>query len=177
MSDIQTIADALKAWIDLQPADSRIDKAARRRALDAVSQFERAENYPGAWMEVMKRHLNHFTMINSVIVPRHDTTFDHVADLVTDYVQHVAANTARPTTGHDDQQMFSTAQAADYLGVSVPTMKKYTHVDKIITGTMIGNSLAFSRADLDAIKPQVRHSRGRPPAKARPATRPNRTRT
>jgi excisionase family DNA binding protein len=177
MTDTQTIADMLKGWIEQQPAESRADKAARRRALTAVLQFERTDLYPAAIATIAAQHADHIELRDDTPIPREGATCDDIATFLTDYVQHVAANTARPATQHDDQQMFSTTQAAEYLGVSVPTMKKYTHVDKIITGTMIGNSLAFSRADLAAIKPMVRHSRGRPPAKVRPASRPTRTRT
>lgn len=52
-----------------------------------------------------------------------------------------------------DKQVFSTAEAARYLGIALVTMKKYTHPNhRRITGQKIGNSLVFMRTDLDKLR-------------------------
>lgn len=63
-------------------------------------------------------------------------------------------------------KLFSTSEAAKYLGVKLITMKKYAHGDKrrppVLKGTKVGNSLVFTQEELDAFKAK-RRGRGRPP--------------
>lgn len=62
-------------------------------------------------------------------------------------------------------KLFSTSEAADYLGVKLITMKKYVHGDEhrqpVLKGTKVGNSLVFTQEELDIFKAQ-RRGRGRP---------------
>jgi hypothetical protein len=61
------------------------------------------------------------------------------------------------------QQTFSTREAADYLGISFNTMKYHIHYAKNIKGEKKGNSLIFTRGQLDEFK-VARRSPGKPKA-------------
>lgn len=45
--------------------------------------------------------------------------------------------------------LYSTKEAAAYLGIAVSTMKKYVHVEKRIQGHKVGHSLVFTQDELD----------------------------
>ena len=65
---------------------------------------------------------------------------------------------------NSDNEILSTVQAAEYLGLPLRTFKRYIHDLKWIAGQKVGNSLAFSRAELDEFKAKhPKRNRGRPP--------------
>jgi excisionase family DNA binding protein len=59
------------------------------------------------------------------------------------------------------KQTFSTKEAAKYLGISSNTMRYHIFYAKNIEGQKIGNSLIFTREQLDEFK-AVKRSQGRP---------------
>lgn len=59
------------------------------------------------------------------------------------------------------KQIFSTREAAEYLGLSLHTMRYHIHYVKTIKGQKMGNSLMFTREQLDDFKANKR-SAGRP---------------
>lgn len=59
------------------------------------------------------------------------------------------------------KQIFSTRDAAQYLGITFNTMKYHIHYAKTIKGERMGNSLIFTREQLDKFKANKR-SPGRP---------------
>lgn len=59
------------------------------------------------------------------------------------------------------KQVFSTREAAEYLGVTFNTMKYYIHYAKTITGKKMGNSLMFTKDQLDEFRANKRPP-GRP---------------
>jgi excisionase family DNA binding protein len=59
------------------------------------------------------------------------------------------------------KQFFSTREAAEYLGLSFHTMKYHVHRAKTIEPVKLGNSLVFTRGQLDEFK-ATRRSPGRP---------------
>ncbi len=59
------------------------------------------------------------------------------------------------------KQFFSTNEAAEYLDLAVPTVKYHLYRSKRLNGQMIGNSLMFTRDQLDEFK-VVRRPVGRP---------------
>lgn len=59
------------------------------------------------------------------------------------------------------KQSFSTRDAAEYLGIAFETMKYHVHKAKNIQGQKIGNSLMFTREQLDKFKAN-RRPQGRP---------------
>ncbi len=59
-------------------------------------------------------------------------------------------------------QNYSTVQAAKYLKMSIPALKYHIYESKQLTGQMIGNSLAFTKQELDEFLAK-RRPQGRPP--------------
>jgi len=57
--------------------------------------------------------------------------------------------------------IYSTEEAAKYLGVSVSLVKYYKHVDGRLSGQKIGNSLVFTQQELDDLN-ETRKKVGRP---------------
>jgi hypothetical protein len=57
---------------------------------------------------------------------------------------------------------YSTAEAAEYLGLSVAALKYHIHVAENIKGHLIGNSLMFTQEQLDEFK-RTKRPQGRPP--------------
>jgi hypothetical protein len=61
---------------------------------------------------------------------------------------------------------FSTEQAAEYLGLSVPSVKHHVHnVGDLRPAGKIGAALIFTKAELDRFKAAPRPTRGRPKRK------------
>jgi hypothetical protein len=60
-----------------------------------------------------------------------------------------------------DKTLFSTTEAAKYLGLKIPAMKYHIFVAKNLTGQKLGNSLVFTKDQLDQFK-LVRRPQGRP---------------
>ena len=58
--------------------------------------------------------------------------------------------------------IYSTEEAAAYLGVSVATIKHHVHNVGDLAGTKIGPALAFTREELDRYKNAPRRGAGRP---------------
>lgn len=53
------------------------------------------------------------------------------------------------------RQHYSTAKAAEYLGITLGQMKYYVHTVKEIKPELIGHSLVFTKAQLDEFKPTL----------------------
>lgn len=60
-----------------------------------------------------------------------------------------------------DKPFYSTAEAAEYLGLSLSALKYHIHVAKNLTGHLVGNSLVFTQEELDEFKRNKR-PQGRP---------------
>lgn len=65
-------------------------------------------------------------------------------------------------------KLYSTAEAAEYLGISLRMMKKYLHDElkktgkRRIEGQMIGHSRVFTQDELDTFNAERRRQPGRP---------------
>jgi excisionase family DNA binding protein len=59
-------------------------------------------------------------------------------------------------------QLFSTEEAAEYLGISVAALKYHVHVAGNIDPMKIGRSLVFTKEQLDTFQEEKR-APGRPP--------------
>jgi|GEM_PF-4670647 len=57
--------------------------------------------------------------------------------------------------------IFSTEEAAKYLGISLSTMKYHIHVAGNLKGQLVGNSRVFAREELDTFK-ETKRGPGRP---------------
>ena len=57
----------------------------------------------------------------------------------------------------DELELFSTKEAADYLGVAVTTLKKHLYVTKLLAPPKkVGQALVFTRAQLDEFQARRR---------------------
>lgn len=59
------------------------------------------------------------------------------------------------------ENLFSTKEAAEYLGMNEGQMKYHVFTAKNIKGQMIGNSMVFTKEELDRFK-TTRKPQGRP---------------
>jgi hypothetical protein len=64
-----------------------------------------------------------------------------------------------------EKQLFSTAEAAEYLGISLSSMKYHVHIAGNVKGQLIGKTLVFTREELDRFEAN-RRPQGRPPKSA-----------
>lgn len=54
--------------------------------------------------------------------------------------------------GHLQQEPFSTSEAAEYLEVSVPTLRRYVQSGKLVPSHVVGRNQMFSAQTLRAFK-------------------------
>ena len=58
-------------------------------------------------------------------------------------------------------KLYSTKQAAEYIGISLPTLKYHLYIAKNLSAPKVGNSLVFTQEMLDEFKAN-RRGPGRP---------------
>lgn len=144
----QNLADTLKGWAERAGPPS----AARKRTLDWIKRFESREWNPFAFERAVTE-----TAPGSIIIEGGRSKFagedilSTLSDILIRYNQLI-----------ETRQVFSTADAADYLGMAVITLKKHIHDKKDITGEIVGNSLVFTRQQLDDFYTTPRRPVGRP---------------
>ena len=54
--------------------------------------------------------------------------------------------------GHLARQPLSAAEAAEYLGISLPTLRRYVQAEKLLPSHIVGRKQMFSVNDLRAYK-------------------------
>jgi excisionase family DNA binding protein len=54
--------------------------------------------------------------------------------------------------GHLEREPLSTGEAAEYLGVSMPTLRRYVQSNKLLPTHTVGRNQMFSASDLRAFK-------------------------
>lgn len=57
--------------------------------------------------------------------------------------------------------IFTVAQAADYLGITTDGIKYHLYKSKRLKGTMVGRDVLFNRQELDAFKASGLKPRGK----------------
>ena len=138
---LQNMADMIKAHA------STLKPALRRVLMLYVVEMERATWYPGAWQAAIEaaggllwfdRDGLHIKTGGNLFVP--------LLELFDRYWTLAGIEPFQPPP---PQKRLTLQQAADYLSVTVPTMKKYVYRDHAITGEMVGGVLWFSADDLD----------------------------
>jgi len=60
------------------------------------------------------------------------------------------------------EKIYDTKRAAEYLGISVATLKDHVYEYKDLAGELMGNSLVLTQVELDRFKATPRRGRGRP---------------
>jgi excisionase family DNA binding protein len=149
--DRQTVADALK-----RIAGDGDDPHVKRAALVLIQQLEREEHYvPGAMNEIVANS-DMFHSANDGLAYTGDQAASDVIVLLDNYFSH----TIFQVTGVNER-LFSTAEAAEYLGMSLDSFKYHVFRAGNITGQMVGNSLYFTKAQLDEFAAKKR-GQGRP---------------
>lgn len=134
----QPIADQLKRLIT---GNTRTMKP----ALNAIQYFERADWIPRAFEDALAESPLHFDGEAFTLLPDSTITASQaVIQLLVHYETLIAQ--------HPSDKFFTTAQAAVELGVSLDTMKKYSQRLPYLKGRMLGGSLVFTGAELDAFK-------------------------
>lgn len=131
----------------------------RRHILDRIADFESADWQPQALSEVWD---SRFTFDGDTIDYEGENLFDDLVFLLTAYLKALG----KETGGVSSKRVFSTKEAANYLGVSIRTMKYHIHTGKNLHGTLIGHSLIFTQEELDAFQ-RNRRDRGRPPKESK----------
>ncbi len=64
---------------------------------------------------------------------------------------------------HETVRLYTTGEAAEYLGLSVAAIKYHVHTAHTLTPQKVGHSLVFSGHELDTFK-SIKRSPGRPPS-------------
>lgn len=144
----QNMADYLKGWVGRAGPPS----AARQRALRLVERFESRAWNPFAFERALDE-----AAPGSIRVEQGRPTFD--GDGLLEALSRILI---RYNQLIDSREVFSTAEAADYLGMAVITLKKAIHDSREIAGAKIGNSLMFTRQELDEFYATPRRPVGRP---------------
>jgi len=70
----------------------------------------------------------------------------------------------------DESELYGTNEAAEYLGITVPTVKHHVHiVGDLVPDKKIGQALIFTRTTLDTFNANKRRP-GRPKGSKKPTT-------
>ncbi len=160
--NIQDIADQLKSLVlPLAPSDQR------RRAVAAIKHFEARQWQPGAFIDAMSRaHPGQFALDDQGRLSYTPASgdpgelCDAVGRLVVEYSILVM-----PDEDPQPPKLYTTEQAAAYLGMSVAGVKKHVYTYHDLAGMKQGHDLLFRREDLDALKAVERRPGPRPRVK------------
>lgn len=160
--NLQNVADQLKSLVlPLKPSDHR------RRAVAAIKHFEARQWQPGAFVEAMSRVWpGQFALDDQGRLSYTPATgdpsevCDAVGRLVVEYSIMVM-----PDEDPQPPKLYTTEQAATYLGMSVAGVKKHIYKYGDLVAVMHGHDLLFSQQDLDALKAVERRPGPRPKVK------------
>lgn len=111
-----------------------------------VREMETGVWYPGAWQDAINAAGGLLTFEEDGVHVRGASVFDALLELFDRYWTLAGVDPLQPP---QPPQRLTLAQAADYLRVSVATMKKYVYRDQRVTGEIVGGVLWFDPADLD----------------------------
>jgi excisionase family DNA binding protein len=150
MHNTQTMADIFKGAI----LDDTSPKKARLGALNAIKQLERC-GWHGPAMKAALAEAGVGFDNGSNTITRLENGADSITKAISIYLESIGY-TFDPFEG-----IYTTEEAADYLGISREMMITYASREKRIRGKMIGRSMVFTRAQLDEFKEQMR-PRGNP---------------
>ena|GEM_PF-2936272 len=151
----QNWADTMKGWVDGYSRNHERagpPSAARKRTLDLIGRFESRGWNPFAFERAVAE-----AAPGSIRVEEFKPIFDGE-----DILHTLQSILIRYNQLIETREVLSTNDAADYLGIAVITLKKYIHDSHEITGTMMGNSLMFTRQQLDEFYAKPRRPVGRP---------------
>ena len=145
-TNTQPVADLFKAFIDKTPGTER------RLALQAVSRFETCAWHP----RVMKQAVAEITP-DVISITNGELTVTGEKGLAA--ARHVLETYADLITGAT--ALFSTDEAAEYLGIKPVTLRYHIYEAGNIEGARVGNSFVFTRRQLWEFE-RRRRKQGRP---------------
>lgn len=165
-TNTQSVADQLLKLIDPSPASRPSDPQIadqQQRTLDALRRFESANWYPLAFEDASAAAPGLFSL-DAIGMLRYEpfsdapgAVFDELARLLETYLTLIAPSEATI------EKWYTTAEAAEYLGVSLDTMKTYVHRRKLLKPVRkVGRTLIFAQAELDRFQEMDHPGPGRP---------------
>ncbi len=146
ITDRQQVADMFKKLVLSAPGN-------RQGAKDAVTQLERADWHPAVMSQALL-----------AIAPfgfewkGEELTFSGEGRLILPAVRCVLETYGDILAGAP--ALFGTGQAAEYLGLRLPSVKDHIYKIGDLEGTLVGNSLTFTRRQLFQFETR-RRPRGR----------------
>lgn len=144
----QPIADQLKGFVRKRGAPDQ-----RRQISAMIQRFERCGYNPAAFADALAAVETIAFDDDGNLVYAGNTPLLDVTGLLQLYL---AAVEPAPVP-----EIFDTKGAADYVKMSLSAFKKHVHIIGDVTGVLVGNSLAFPRAELDRFV-AVKRPQGRP---------------
>lgn len=132
----------------------------RLEALRVVSRFERCGWHPGMMAEALESTAGAVSLGGTTLTVAGEP--EEMLDAL-----EVMMNRYLDLHGFDPTpNLYTMAEAAEYLGISPSMMETYVTRRGEIKGTKIGRSWVFTREALDHFQETQRRSPGRPPAEA-----------
>lgn len=156
LTNTQAIADMLKTQIERSATD-----ADRSAAVRVLQRFERASWTPQAFEDAAASAPGDFTFEGGRLVYKpSDNSASEIAAVLEKYLELVAP--IEPIVALSD--LFTTQQAAEYLGMSIGGVKKNVHTTKRLRPARnMGRSLMFTKAELDRFQREEKHTTGPTP--------------
>jgi hypothetical protein len=158
LTNTQAVADMLKTQIERSAPDA--DRAA---AVGALQRFERASWTPRAFEDAAASAPGDFSFIDGMLYYKpSDNSASEIAAVLNRYLDLIAPS--EPVVNVSD--LFTTQQAADFLGMSVAGVKKNVHTTKRLRpARSMGRSLMFTRQELERFQREESHKPGPKPSK------------
>lgn len=147
IENTQTIADLFKGFVD---ASQNLDKAARIGAMRSIKELERCgwhgpamqAAFDKAGIQLTEEGLSFSTKGKGALA-----AIEQAISIYFEFISHKPDPLA---------QVFDMEEAAEYLGISKEMMYTYVTRQQRLRGKKVGNSMAFSRQQLDAFKRTMR---------------------
>lgn len=162
ITSTQSIADQIKPLIRRADGD-------RAYAMQVLQTFERCGWHGPAFEEFMKHAGPGRFAVNSDdrLSYEGDDVLTAVIGMLSSYITTVCDE---PLPSRQGKTLYTTAEAADYLGLSTATIRKNIYKTQKLVGEMVGHTLVFTKAELDAFASR-RQQVGRPAKAVQPSER------
>lgn len=149
-NDQQRTADELKRLIEAVGDRSNRGRAAKRRALHALQEFEAGVWNPRAFVQAVADTGERFSVEADHLVYAGNDVLADVQTVLARFATLLPQPKRRQLVDRDTLPTMTTAQAAEYLNVELDTMKKYVYRDKTVRGALVNPRLRmFSKVELD----------------------------
>jgi excisionase family DNA binding protein len=143
----QTMADIFKGFI---LDASKLDKGARIAALRSIQALEQCGWHRPAMQEAMEKSGISFDGQSLVFTAKGKAALAAIEQAISIYCESIGCK-IDPLN-----EIYDMSEAAQYLGISKEMMITYVSRQGRLRGKKIGNSMAFSRQQLDEFKRSMR---------------------